>query len=346
MKKILVTGAGALLGQGILRCLNFSKNNYYIITADPDHRGQGHCLGDKAYIIPFANDVAYINAIEKIIAEEKVDVVLIGTDVELPVFAEQKKQLEDKYPVKIVVSDSNVINIANNKWLTAEFLKENEFPYPLSALTSDLIKIDFLKSNAPYPFIAKPVDGARSKGIKIIQNEKELEEICSYKNNLVVQELLSEDEGEFTTGCIVLEKECKAIVSLKRDLRDGNTYRAYRNGPNKYDELIGKIAETLDVDGPVNFQYRIKDGKPIIFEINGRFSGTTPLRFMFGFNEVEALLNHLFGVAEIEQPVLRDGSVLRTFSDVFVENDQLNELKNNGFADNFKCEYFPFYLKK
>jgi len=346
MKKILVTGAGALLGQGILRCLNFSKSKYYIITADPDYRAQGHCLGNKAYIIPFANDPSYVNVIEKIIVEEKVDAILIGTDVELVIFAEHKKYLEEKYSVKIIVSNSSVITIANNKWLTAEFLRENEFPYPLSALTTDINKINFLKSNTSYPLITKPVDGARSKGVKIINNQKELEEICSYKNNLVVQELLSEEQGEFTTGCIVVEKKCKAIVSLKRDLRDGNTYRAYRNGQNKHDELIGKIAETLGVEGPVNFQYRIKNGEPIIFEINGRFSGTTPLRYMFGFNEVEALINHLFGIKEIKQPVLRDGSVFRTFSDVFVENTQLNELGRKGVVSNYKCEYFPFYLKK
>lgn len=345
MKKILVTGAGALLGQGILRCLHFSKNNYYIITADPDYRAQGHCLGHKAYLIPFASDAKYMARIEEIIEKEKVDVVLIGTDIELPIFAESKKELEKKFPVKIVVSDSKVIEIANNKWLTAEFLKQNGFPYPLSALTTNKEDIKFLIQNCVYPLIAKPVDGARSKGIKIINSKEELESLCSYPNNLVVQELLSEEEGEFTTGCIVMDQKCKAIVSLKRDLRDGNTFRAYRNGNNIHDVLIGKIAETLGVEGPANFQYRIRNGEPVIFEINGRFSGTTPLRYMFGFNEVEALLNYLFNAEEINQPVLKNGAVFRTLSDVFVENTQLEELRDNSFATNFRCKYFPFLYK-
>jgi carbamoyl-phosphate synthase large subunit len=167
--------------------------------------------------------------------------------------------------------------------------------------------------------------------------------VCSYANNLVVQELLSEEEGEFTTGCIVIDGRCKAVVSLKRDLRDGNTYRAYRQGENEHDRMIAKIAEKLGVDGPANFQYRIRNGEPVIFEINGRFSGTTPLRYMFGFNEVEALLNHVFGVKEIEQPRLKNGAVLRVFSDVFVETEQLEDLKAKGYKAGYSCEYYPFY---
>jgi carbamoyl-phosphate synthase large subunit len=343
MKRILVTGAGALLGQGILRCLQFSARSYYIVTADPDYRAQGHCLGNKACLIPFANDPAYMPAIEKLIGEEKIDFVLIGTDVELPVFAANKQPLEEKFGCHVIVSSEEVIRIANDKWLTAEYLKAKGFPYPFSSLTSDKEGMQQLKTEAAYPYIAKPVDGARSKGIVILHNEKELEELEQYPNNLVVQELLSEKEGEFTTGCMVLDGKCRAIVSLRRDLRDGNTFRAYREGENQHDALIGKIAETLGVEGPVNFQYRIRNGEPVIFEINGRFSGTTPLRYMFGFNEVEALLDHISGEAEMTQPALRDGAVFRTFSDIFVSNQQMEQLQTEGSMENMACTYYPFY---
>lgn len=345
MKRILVTGAGALLGQGILRSLEISDNNYFILTADPDYRAQGHSLGDKAYLVPVVTDPGYLSAIEDIIQKEQVDVVLIGTDVELPLFAENKQRLEEQYKVKVIVSSTEVIAIANDKWLTAEFLKENGFPYPVSAMTTDKEAIEALRKSRPFPYIAKPVDGARSKGIRIIENEQDLQEVCSYPNNLVVQEMIGEQEGEYTAGCMVVDGKCRAIVSLKRDLRDGNTYRAYREGDNPYDAIICSIAERLGVEGPANFQYRIKDGQPIVFEINGRFSGTTPLRYMFGFNEVEALLNHLFGVEEMTQPKLRDGAVFRTWSDIFVEPAQLNELKENRVLEGYKSQYFPFKNK-
>ena len=196
MNRILVTGAGALLGQGILRCLKFSKKNYYIVTADPDVHSTGHALADKSYIIPFANKNTYLEEVKKIIKEEKIELVLIGTDVELPIFAESCKIIEKECNCKIVISPKSVIEIANDKWLTAEFLRKNNYPYPKSALTSDKEGVKRLVREAGFPFIAKPVDGARSKGLKTIKNSEDLDYVLSYPNNLVVQEKISEDKGE------------------------------------------------------------------------------------------------------------------------------------------------------
>lgn len=346
MKRILVTGAGALLGQGILRCLGFSKNNYYIVSADPDPRSTGHSLANCSYTIPFADSPKYMESLENIIELEKIDLIMIGTDVELPFFAEHRLYLENKYNFKIMVSGQDVIEVANDKWLTANFLKENDFPYPKSALTTDSDALNILLQDSEFPFIAKPVDGARSKGLKIIRNKQDLADITSYKNNLVVQEMIGEEEGEFTTGCVVVEDSCKAVVSMTRDLRDGNTWRAYREENYKYDDMIATIAEKIGVEGPANFQYRIRNGEPVIFEINARFSGTTPLRYIFGFNEVEALVEYYLNDIPIEKPELKTGVVLRTFSDIFVSNKMLEDFQEKGKTFNFDAEYFPFMLNQ
>ena len=342
MKNVLVTGAGALLGQGILRSLNYSKNSYYVVSADPDVRSTGHALANKSYVIPMATEESYLERIEEIINKEDVKIIFIGTDVELPLFAAKRNYLEEKYNLKVVVSGTEAVAISNDKWLTAEFLRKNGFPYPISALTSDRSKIEGLKKGARYPFIAKPVDGARSKGLTTIRNDKELEEICSYPNNLVVQEKIGDEEGEFTTGCLVTNGKCTAIVSLVRDLRDGNTWRAYRHGDSPYDTMIGSIAEELGVEGPANFQYRIKEGQPVVFEVNCRFSGTTPLRLMYGFNEVEALMEFYLEGKEIVKPELKSGTILRTFSDVFVSNESLEKFRREGVTGSYATEFYPF----
>jgi carbamoyl-phosphate synthase large subunit len=90
-KNILVTGAGALLGQGILRLLKVSDFPKKIFTADPDPRSTGHWLGDYALTIPKAKDDNYINKIEEIVKLNNIDVILVGTDVELPIFSKHKK---------------------------------------------------------------------------------------------------------------------------------------------------------------------------------------------------------------------------------------------------------------
>lgn len=343
MIKILVTGAGALLGQGIIRCLKMIKDmDIFIISADPSAKSTGHFIADKSYLIPFAVDENYIQKIEDIIEQDRIDVIFVGTDTELPKLSLNKEYLENKYGIKVVVSNNHVIEIANDKWKTSEFLKENNFPYPISALTTDKKAILKLMELNEYPYIAKPIDGARSLGVQIINNKDELISICNFPNNLVVQELIGMDNEEYTSGCLVVNGKCKSIVTLRRDLRDGNTWRAYRNGDNPYDGIIKEISEKLNPDGPANFQFRVKNGIPIIFEINGRFSGTTPLRAMFGFNEVEALLKFYFMGIDIKQPILKDGIVLRTFSDLFIDNNTIDELSVNKVINKPNSMYFPF----
>lgn len=343
MIRVLVTGAGALLGQGILRSLRMGNNKYHIVSADPSELSTGHVLADSSYLIPFVNDNKYLERIEEIILKEKIECIFIGTDVELPIFSRKKEYLENKYNIKVFVSSEKVIEISNDKKKTADFLKENNFPYPFSIMTSDTLGIKKLNELAEYPYIAKPVDGARSKGLRMINNEKDLKEVCSFENNLVVQEYIEEDEGEYTTGCLVVGGECKAVVSMVRDLRDGNTWRAYRNKEtSKYDEIIENVVNKLEADGAINFQYRIKNGKPIIFEINGRFSGTTPLRAMFGFNEVEALINFHIKGKTIQTINLKEGVILRAFSDIFIENETKELFSKNKEIKGYKSEYIPF----
>ena len=53
--------------------------------------------------------------------------------------------------------------------------------------------------------------------------------------------------------------------------------------------------------GAINIQCRFVDGVVKVFEINPRFSGTTSLRAMAGYNEPDILIQkHLFN-ADIEK---------------------------------------------
>lgn len=344
-KNILVTGAGALLGQGILRLLQVSDFSKKIFTADPDPRSTGHWLGDYAITIPKATDENYMEKIEDIVLQHKIDAILVGTDVELPIFSKNKIKFLKDYNCKIIVSSEEVIEIANDKFLTAAFLEKNNFPYPFSVMANDKNSLLEIEKRLGFPLFAKPIDGARSLGIMKIENHQELMEIYDPNSNLVVQQFLSESEGEYTSGCTVVAGKCKAIVTLRRDLRDGNTYRAYVDEKtSKYDEFIIPIAEKLNADGPVNFQFRIFNGKPVIFEINGRFSGTTPLRHFFGFNEVEALLKNYFFDEDIKAPELKKGIVMRAWSDLFVSEEQFKKLNLNKCLENPEAEFYNFGL--
>lgn len=341
---VMVTGAGALVGQGILRALRMSPLGLAprIVTLDCDHRAAGHWLGDAAYTIPLAGDPALVPRLAEIAQREGASLLFVGTDVELPVMSRERAWLESTCGLRVVVSAPEVIAIADDKWLTAEFLRREGFPYPLSARASDWSAVQALASQMGYPLLAKPCRGARSVGVRRVGSEAELREICSAGPDYVIQELLPDEPGEYTAGCLVTGGACASVVVLRRDLRDGNTYRAYCEGDSPYAPTIARIAGRLGAEGPCNFQFRVRRGEPVIFEINARFSGTTPLRAICGYNEVEALLAHLTAGAPIPRPALRRGAVLRAWSDLFVEPDQLLRLERSGYLPGPACQHVPF----
>ena len=345
MTNILVTGAGAVLGQGIIRLLQVSSFDKRIFTTDPDPRSTGHYLSDYALTVPVAKDPNYIARIEEIVQTHQIDFICVGTDVELPIFAKYKERFYSKFNCRVIVSSEDVVEIANDKFLTAEFLRNHGFPYPYSVMANNKAKLLEISEKLGFPLFAKPVDGARSKGLTKVDNLEELMALYSPDSKLVVQQYLPDDLGEFTTGCTVINGKCKAIVTLRRDLKDGNTYRAFVDqDTSKYDQTIKKIAEALKPDGPVNFQFRVVDDQPVVFEINGRYSGTTPLRHFFGYNEVEALLKYYLLDEEIVMPKLREGMVMRMWADLFVDKEQLKDFDKAKQFEGLRPEFFNFSL--
>ncbi|MCX5822895.1 MAG: ATP-grasp domain-containing protein [Deltaproteobacteria bacterium] len=338
---VMVTGAGAVLGQGVLRCLRMAQRPIRVITADPDYRAAGHWLGDFAVTIPMADDPEYLKAVEIILAREQVGILLIGTDVELPIFSKERVHLEAKYGTRVVVSSPRVVEIANDKLMTAHFLEGAGFSFALSVSADDRSAIAELAKTIGFPLIAKPKQGARSVGVFVVNSPEELSHVMG-RTDLVVQELLPGNEGEYTAGCLVVQKKCLASVMLRRDLRDGNTYRAYADTSRRFDGEISAIAERLGCYGPCNFQFRIKNGRPVVFEINARFSGTTPIRAMFGFNEVLAIVDYLNTDTPIPEVKIKEGAVFRAWSDIYVDALQLENFKITKSLSAPNCTEYPF----
>ncbi len=315
--KVLVTGAGALLGQGIIKSLRKSVLPLHIVAVDPSELAAGLYWSDRAYLVPMAHDPNYMNEVRQILECERPDIVLIGTDAELVLFASQREELERDFQTNILVSSSEVATIADDKWLTYQFLKNQGFNYPESCLPGNE---ETLIESVGFPLIVKPRVGARSIGVHIVQSKMELQAAIKQVGAPIIQECVGSADEEYTAGALVFNQQCSASIVMRRDLRDGNTYRAYTGEYKDYNRFIRMLAETLQPYGPVNFQARGSSKGLTVFEINCRFSGTTPLRVLAGFNEVEMCVRHILLNEPIIQPTIRPISILRHWSETIVDD--------------------------
>lgn len=322
--KVLVTGAGALLGQGIIRSLRNSSLEAKIVAVDPSPLSAGLYWADERHAVPMARDPGYLDRIRAILDSERPDAVLIGTDVELDIFARNREQLEREFDTRVIVSRPEVIAIADDKYLTYQFMRENGFDFPASALPGDGDQLDQLIASVGFPLIVKPRVGARSVGVSTVHDREQLAAaLAAARSEPVVQECVATDDEEYTAGVLGFDGSCQASIVMRRDLRDGNTYRAYVQDYPHLNAQLRRIGEKLDIYGPANFQFRLDGARIKIFEINARFSGTTPLRAHAGFNEVEMVLRHVLSGDPIVQPKVKPMTILRHWSETIVPAGQL-----------------------
>ncbi len=319
---IAVTGIGSLIGQAVIKSIQRSDliDKINIIGFDYFKDTVGSFWIDEKYILPDilkagVTHEEWLDVIVKVIIERDIKLLFIGVDFELPIFAKHKEDIERKTGATVMVSSSEVVEIADDKFLTYEFLKKNNLLHPQSQLPGE---IDYKTLN--YPVIIKPRKGARSVGVYKVNDKENLLSALAKVKEPVIQECVGNDADEFTCGTIYLNDELKKIIVLRRSLKEGNTFIShYRNDfPDIITTYLKEVTEKLKPFGACNFQLRLdKIGMPKIFEINSRHSGTTYIRSLFGYKEIEYIINLLLFNKEIEFE-LREGTVVRYYEEFFV----------------------------
>ena len=319
---ILLTGTGSLIGQAIIKSIHRSdlKEKIGIIGMDYFEETVGAFWTDKNYLLPdilksTVTDEEWLKAVIKTANENEAKLIFAGVDFELPLFAKYKEEIEAKTDAIVMVSSSEVIAIGDDKYLTVEFLKKHGLTHPESYISEN---VNYNELN--YPIIVKPRQGARSVGVHKVDSKEQLESVVDSIDEPIFQEHVGNSGEEYTCGTIFLNGELKKLIILKRSLKEGNTFISqYRKDfPEAITTYLKEACSKLKPFGACNFQLRVDEaGNPKIFEINSRHSGTTYIRSLFGYKEIEYMINLLLFNKEIEFD-LQEGTVVRYYDEFFV----------------------------
>jgi len=325
---ILVTGVGGGVGQSIIKSLQ--RTSHTVIGVDSEALGTGLYTVEKAYKVPYANALGYIERLLDICENENCCLLFPGLDAELSILSQNIHRFKE-LGTTLVVSSPEVIATCDDKLLTSQFLIAHKFNAPMTFLMTD---DDFRRLSLP--IVLKPrKGGARSKGVFIIFDKRELAYRLSTIDisNYIAQEYLEGDE--YTCGSINFGKRCYGTIVMRRILRDGDTYKAFVVTNPDIHAHVKAVAEALRPFGPCNFQLRMKDGEPYIFEINPRCSGTTYCRTLAGFNEPLMTVNYLM-YNDIPLYEIEEVTFLRYWKELMVENIHIDTLREWGELINYR----------
>ena len=314
MRKIRVgiTSIGSGVGQAVANSCRLSRLDIAVVGYGNNPLAYGIADCDEHRLLPSIYDLEYLNELCAACKADRIDILIPGLDDELLLLARNIDLFSDSGTL-VVVSSERIVLLCRNKVST-----ENELASISNAIVRSYTKSSLMRAahngQVNFPLIVKPSSGAASRGVFIIHEEAEISKV---DDSHVIQEIALPRKLDPNREKILLALQRNALLQLSefsaqvvigRNAREIGRFlscNGLKNGvpveivplysPEIWAAIDGMLPYFLQHGhiGPINFQGRLTDEGPRIFEINARFTGISGLRALSGFNEVEALISDL-----------------------------------------------------
>ncbi|MCO6495967.1 MAG: ATP-grasp domain-containing protein [Bacteroidetes bacterium] len=304
--RILITGGGAPGAEGIIRCLR-QIPNAFVIACDKNPEAYGKYLADAFFQIPDADDIDFINSVLEICKQTHSQIVLPLVTRELIHFSQSLSIFENE-GIKVLVSNPDMLRIANDKGLLYQELKDNGIVAPEFVRVTNWDSMQKAIYDLGYPskkVIIKPCNSNGLRGFRIVDSQiNEVELLLKYKpdNRFIsfqkLEEIFSQNPmpdylvseylpGEEYTVDILAQagKVLQVIPRLRLETKGGISTRGEILKNEDIIEYSSRIVALLKLDWLVGIQLKkAEDGTFKILEINPRVQGTTVACMGAGIN--------------------------------------------------------------
>lgn len=340
---ILILGVGGNVSQGILTAIKCSSIPCRIVGACISEESLGLYFCDSAYISPYANDPNFIPWVADVCNKENIDIIFSGVEENVMALESNREMLESLTRAVFVSSNKEQLTIGLSKYKTAKWLQEHGCHYPKSANMFNKTEVETLIKEVGFPLIAKPNSGKGAHGIFIAHNYDDLLQIKD--KDYCLQEILGDSDSEYTIACYMDKKgTAQEPLVMHRFLKYGTTFMAEIVQDNAIKEECIKICEAFKPIGPLNIQLRMHHGLPVCFELNVRFSGTTPIRARWGYNDVEAMIREYL----YDEPVMlnpqKSGKAYRYYNEAFIDVTMQEKLQKELSVKD--CKQYVNYINQ
>ena len=267
-------------------------------------------IADESIITPLIHDKSYINFLLDYCVKNEIKAVLSLFDIDLPVLAANKERFMER-GIQLVVSDYETIRICNDKWLTNQFLKENDFDVPLSfvSLQESLCAIE--SRELRFPVVIKPRFGMGSIGVYQANHTEELKILMAKTKQAILGTYLKYEPMAALESNIIIQEKITgkeicidAINDLEGNYLAGVTMwvKAMRAGESDIVEIVDEkklhsiardVSTKLKIIANWNIDTIIHEDRCYILEMNCRINGLSPFSYLAGANYFKAIIRML-----------------------------------------------------
>ncbi|MBK8517357.1 MAG: carbamoyl-phosphate synthase large subunit [Saprospiraceae bacterium] len=292
-KKIIVLGSGPnRIGQGIefdyccvhgLLAIKEAGYEAIMINCNPETVSTDFDVADKLYFEPI-----FWEHIEEIIDLEKPEGVIVQLGGQTALKLAEKFH---KKGIKIIGTDFNSLDLAEDRGRFSDLLKELEIPYPEYGVAHDVDEAIEVAKRVGYPVLVRPSYVIGGQRMRIVINDKELEtHVLGIFKHLPDHKVLIDqflDRAKEAEIDAIYDGDVLHIMGIMEHIEPAGihsgdssavlpTYSLSPSAVGLMVEYANKLAVALNIKGLLNIQFAIKNDDVYVIEANPRASRTTP----------------------------------------------------------------------
>lgn len=292
----------------------------YIVGVDALETAQGRDMVDAFYQVPWGEDEGYVESITSIVKQERINVVLPGSDQEAFTLSKNRDLIKTAGAVTLT-SPTNVLDLIRDKQTSYKALERAGIQVPGYLCVDKIAELQAAMSNFGYPkrsIIVKRVAGRGNRGLHVLVGKKNdsppswigsgtretrLDESPTMEHMnrwlvsgpLMVMPVLK--APAYDVDVFAVKGKAKHTLVRQRINPAGIPFAGnYIISNAVIQNYCMAVAEAVGLDGIHDIDLMTDDqGRPALLEINPRMSGSVVAAHAVGFPIVSAAIAAALG---------------------------------------------------
>jgi carbamoyl-phosphate synthase large subunit len=292
-KKIIVLGSGPnRIGQGIefdyccvhgLLAIKECGYEAIMVNCNPETVSTDFDMADKLYFEP-----VFWEHLWEIIEHEKPEGVIVQLGGQTALKLAEKLTQKG---IRIIGTSFDSLDIAEDRGRFSDMLKALEIPYPEYGTAWSVDDAIEVANKVGYPVLVRPSYVLGGQRMRIVINDEEVEKaVVSLLKHIPGNKILIDhflDRCQEAEIDAIFDGENFHVMGVMEHIEPAGIHSGDSNAVlpafnltplevQTMEEYAEKIARALKIQGLINIQFAIKDGKVYVIEANPRASRTTP----------------------------------------------------------------------
>lgn len=274
-----------------------------IVATDLSPVAPALSVADKPYLVPRIDAPDYFDKILIICQKEDIKAITTLIDPEISILANHREELLARHILPLCPAEWTA-KLCFDKYEMFRYLSEKGVRTVLTYNSLEGLREGLEKGEVSFPVFMKPVNGSGSVGIgKVHDWEEAVAKFNDGKFTYIIQELMTggDCDADVYVDCLS-HKPVAAFSKKKIESRIGGASKTISFKDPKLFKFIEEVCSVLELNGPCDMDFFIKDGEYYLSEINPRFGGAYLHAYGAGVDFIKLILNNMHGI-ENEQAI-------------------------------------------